>query len=114
MSSNFIYEPSGLRISLAVLTMTAFMTLPFFTLEFGMASFTETTITSPMLAYLLFEPPSTLIDYFGEDWLLVIDESHVTIPQIKGMYKGDRSRKNTLIDFGFRLPSAADNRPLKC
>lgn len=59
------------------------------------------------------QAPSTLIDFFGKDWLLVIDESHVTIPQIKGMYKGDRSRKTTLIDYGFRLPSAADNRPLK-
>ncbi|PSB11502.1 excinuclease ABC subunit UvrB [filamentous cyanobacterium CCP1] len=58
-------------------------------------------------------PPECLIDYFPEDWLLVIDESHVTIPQIRGMYNGDRSRKLTLIDHGFRLPSAADNRPLK-
>lgn len=58
-------------------------------------------------------PPECLIDYFPKDWLLVIDESHVTIPQIRGMYNGDRSRKMTLIDHGFRLPSAADNRPLK-
>ncbi|HIK57161.1 MAG TPA: excinuclease ABC subunit UvrB [Synechococcales cyanobacterium M55_K2018_004] len=58
-------------------------------------------------------PPECLIDYFPKDWLLVIDESHVTIPQIKGMYNGDRSRKLTLIEHGFRLPSAADNRPLK-
>jgi excinuclease ABC subunit B len=58
-------------------------------------------------------PPECLIDYFPKDWLLVIDESHVTIPQISGMYNGDRSRKMTLIDHGFRLPSAADNRPLK-
>ena len=58
-------------------------------------------------------PPECLIDYFPDDWLLVIDESHVTIPQIRGMYNGDRSRKMTLIDHGFRLPSAADNRPLK-
>jgi excinuclease ABC subunit B len=58
-------------------------------------------------------PPECLIDYFPEDWLLVIDESHVTIPQLRGMYNGDRSRKLTLIDHGFRLPSAADNRPLK-
>lgn len=58
-------------------------------------------------------PPECLIDYFPKDWLLVIDESHVTIPQIHGMYNGDRSRKITLIDHGFRLPSAADNRPLK-
>jgi len=58
-------------------------------------------------------PPECLIDYFPKDWLLVIDESHVTIPQIRGMYNGDRSRKMTLVDHGFRLPSAADNRPLK-
>jgi excinuclease ABC subunit B len=54
-----------------------------------------------------------LIDYFADDWLLVVDESHVTVPQIRGMYNGDRSRKQVLIDHGFRLPSAADNRPLK-
>lgn len=59
------------------------------------------------------EPPECLIDYFPKDWLLVIDESHVTIPQIRGMYNGDQSRKRVLIDHGFRLPSAADNRPLK-
>jgi excinuclease ABC subunit B len=59
------------------------------------------------------EPPSCLIDYFPDDLLIVIDESHVTVPQIRGMYEGDRSRKQTLIDFGFRLPSALDNRPLK-
>ncbi len=59
------------------------------------------------------EPPYTLIDYFPEDFLLVIDESHATVPQIRGMYEGDRSRKQNLIDFGFRLPSALDNRPLK-
>jgi excinuclease ABC subunit B len=58
-------------------------------------------------------PPECLLDYFPEDWLLVIDESHVTVPQIRGMYNGDRSRKMTLIEHGFRLPSAADNRPLK-
>ena len=58
------------------------------------------------------EPPFTLLDYFPDDWLLVIDESHVTVPQIGGMYRGDRSRKETLVDFGFRLPSALDNRPL--
>lgn len=58
------------------------------------------------------EPPYTLIDYFPEDFLIVIDESHVTIPQIGGMYEGDRSRKQTLVDYGFRLPSALDNRPL--
>jgi len=63
------------------------------------------------------EPPETLIDYFrrayGDEWLLVIDESHVTVPQISGMYEGDRARKANLIEYGFRLPSAADNRPLK-
>lgn len=58
-------------------------------------------------------PPECLIDYFPKDWLLVIDESHVTIPQIHAMYNGDRARKMTLIEHGFRLPSAADNRPLK-
>ena len=57
-------------------------------------------------------PPTTLIDYFPKDFLLVIDESHVTVPQIGGMYRGDRSRKETLVEFGFRLPSALDNRPL--
>lgn len=59
------------------------------------------------------EPPECLIDYFPEDWLLVIDESHVTVPQIRGMYNGDQARKRVLIEHGFRLPSAADNRPLK-
>lgn len=59
------------------------------------------------------EPPYTLINYFPEDFLVVIDESHATIPQVRGMYEGDRSRKQNLIDFGFRLPSALDNRPLK-
>jgi excinuclease ABC subunit B len=58
------------------------------------------------------EPPYTLLDYFPEDYLLVVDESHVTVPQIGGMYRGDRSRKETLVAFGFRLPSALDNRPL--
>ncbi len=58
-------------------------------------------------------PPECLIDYFPEDWLLVVDESHVTVPQIRGMYNGDQARKKVLIDHGFRLPSAADNRPLK-
>ncbi len=59
------------------------------------------------------EPPECLVDYLPEDWLLVVDESHVTVPQIRGMYNGDRSRKLVLIEHGFRLPSAADNRPLK-
>lgn len=57
--------------------------------------------------------PTTLIDFFGDDFLLVIDESHVTVPQIRGMYNGDRARKTVLVDYGFRLPSALDNRPLK-
>lgn len=59
------------------------------------------------------EAPYTLIDYFPEDFLIVVDESHATIPQVRGMYEGDRSRKQNLIDFGFRLPSALDNRPLR-
>ena len=58
-------------------------------------------------------PPECLIDYFPDDWLLVIDESHVSVPQLRGMYNGDRARKKVLIEHGFRLPSAADNRPLK-
>lgn len=59
------------------------------------------------------ETPSTLIDFFPKDFLLVVDESHVTLPQVRGMYNGDRMRKTTLVDYGFRLPSALDNRPLK-
>ncbi|RLB22206.1 MAG: excinuclease ABC subunit B, partial [Deltaproteobacteria bacterium] len=58
------------------------------------------------------EPPPTLLDYFPNDFLTIIDESHITIPQLNGMFRGDRSRKQTLVDFGFRLPSALDNRPL--
>ncbi|WP_261721804.1 excinuclease ABC subunit UvrB [Staphylococcus equorum] len=57
--------------------------------------------------------PYTLLDYFGDDWLVMVDESHVTLPQIRGMYNGDRARKQVLVDHGFRLPSALDNRPLK-
>ena len=57
--------------------------------------------------------PHTLIEYFGDDFLIIVDESHITIPQVRGMYNGDQSRKGTLVDFGFRLPSAKDNRPLK-
>ena len=59
------------------------------------------------------EPPPTLIDYFPKDFLLIVDESHATIPQVRGMYEGDYSRKRTLVEYGFRLPSAVDNRPLK-
>ena len=59
------------------------------------------------------ETPSTLIDFFPKDFLLVVDESHVTLPQVRGMYNGDRARKQVLVDYGFRLPSALDNRPLK-
>ena len=58
------------------------------------------------------EPPYTLIDYFSDDFLIIVDESHITLPQVRGMYAGDRSRKSTLVNFGFRLPSALDNRPL--
>ena len=58
------------------------------------------------------EPPPTLLDYFPDDFLLIVDESHQTLPQVRGMYHGDRSRKQTLVDYGFRLPSAVDNRPL--
>jgi excinuclease ABC subunit B len=59
------------------------------------------------------ETPSTLMDFFGNDFLLIVDESHVTLPQVRAMYNGDRMRKQTLVDYGFRLPSALDNRPLK-
>lgn len=59
------------------------------------------------------EPPSTLLDYFPDDFLVIVDESHITIPQVGGMYEGNRSRKQTLVDYGFRLPSSHDNRPLK-
>ena len=58
------------------------------------------------------EPPPTLLDYFPDDFLMFIDESHIAIPQLRAMYKGDRSRKETLVEYGFRLPSALDNRPL--
>ena len=59
------------------------------------------------------EAPYTLIDYFPDDFLIMVDESHVTIPQVRAMYNGDRARKESLIEYGFRLPSALDNRPLK-
>ena len=58
-------------------------------------------------------PPYTLMDYFPDDFLIIVDESHITIPQVRGMYAGDQSRKTTLVDYGFRLPSAKDNRPLE-
>ena len=58
------------------------------------------------------QPPNTLMDYFPDDFIIMIDESHKTVPQIGGMYHGDQSRKRTLVDYGFRLPSALDNRPL--
>ena len=59
------------------------------------------------------EPPGTLMDFFPDDFLLFIDESHMTIPQIRGMYNGDRARKEVLVEYGFRLPSCLDNRPLR-
>lgn len=59
------------------------------------------------------EPPYTLLDFFPDDWLLMVDESHMTMPQVRGMYNGDKARKERLIEYGFRLPSALDNRPLK-
>src|SRR4030042_2806635 len=59
------------------------------------------------------EAPNTLLDFFPEDFLVVIDESHISLPQVRGMYEGDHSRKQTLVDYGFRLPSAMDNRPLR-
>jgi excinuclease ABC subunit B len=67
----------------------------------------------PMSGRLPGSPPDTLFSYFPKDFLLVIDESHVTVPQLGGMYEGDRSRKDTLVEYGFRLPSAKDNRPLR-
>ena len=57
-------------------------------------------------------PPTTLLDYFPDDFILFVDESHVTLPQVRAMYNGDRARKKSLVDYGFRLPSAYDNRPL--
>ena len=59
------------------------------------------------------QPPCTLLDYFPDDFLIIVDESHITLPQVRGMYFGDRSRKKTLVDYGFRLPSALDNRPMR-
>ena len=69
--------------------------------------------SAPMAGRKPGETPTTLMDFFPDDYLLVVDESHVTLPQVRGMYNGDRSRKMNLVDYGFRLPSALDNRPLK-
>ena len=69
--------------------------------------------SAPMAGRKKGETPTTLIDFFPDDYLLVVDESHVTLPQVRGMYNGDRARKQNLVDYGFRLPSALDNRPLK-
>ncbi len=69
--------------------------------------------SAPMAGRAPGETPMTLIDFFPDDFLLVVDESHVTLPQVRGMYNGDRARKQNLVDYGFRLPSALDNRPLK-
>ena len=69
--------------------------------------------SAPMAGRKRGETPTTLMDFFGEDYLLVVDESHVTLPQVRGMYNGDRARKMNLVEYGFRLPSALDNRPLK-
>lgn len=69
--------------------------------------------SAPMAGRNPGETPTTLMDFFPDDYLLVVDESHVTLPQVRGMYNGDRARKMNLVDYGFRLPSALDNRPLK-
>ena len=69
--------------------------------------------SAPMAGRKTGETPITLMDFFPKDYLLVVDESHVTLPQVRGMYNGDRSRKESLVNFGFRLPSALDNRPMK-
>lgn len=88
--------------------------------NFDLEMIEETGYTSGIENYSRFlagrqagEPPSTLLDFFPDDFLLMIDESHMTIPQVRGMYNGDKARKQNLVDFGFRLPSAMDNRPLK-
>ena len=80
--------------------------------ETGFCSGVE-NYSAPMAGRLPGETPTTLMDFFPDDYLLVVDESHVTLPQVRGMYNGDRSRKMNLVDYGFRLPSALDNRPLK-
>ena len=80
--------------------------------ETGFCSGVE-NYSAPMAGRSPGETPTTLMDFFPDDYLLVVDESHVTLPQVRGMYNGDRSRKQNLVDYGFRLPSALDNRPLK-
>ena len=80
--------------------------------ETGFCSGVE-NYSAPMAGRAPGETPTTLMDFFPDDYLLVVDESHVTLPQVRGMYNGDRSRKQNLVDYGFRLPSALDNRPLK-
>jgi excinuclease ABC subunit B len=88
--------------------------------KFDMEMLAETGFVSGIENYSRFlsnrevgEQPATLLDYFPDDFLLFVDESHITLPQVRGMYNGDRARKETLVDYGFRLPSALDNRPLK-
>ena len=80
--------------------------------ETGFCSVVE-NYSAPMAGRKRGETPTTLMDFFPKDYLLVVDESHVTLPQVKGMFNGDRARKQNLVDYGFRLPSALDNRPLK-
>ena len=80
--------------------------------ETGFCSGVE-NYSAPMAGRKPGETPTTLMDFFPDDYLLVVDESHVTLPQVRGMYNGDRARKMNLVDYGFRLPSALDNRPLK-
>ncbi len=69
-------------------------------------------LLAPPVAQAAGDQPWTLLDYFPDDYLLMVDELHISLPQVRGMFGGDHSRKVTLIDYGFRLPSAADNRPL--
>lgn len=88
--------------------------------EYDMEMLTEVGYVNGIENYSMYltsrkpgDPPATLMDYFRKDFLTFIDESHITIPQIGGMYAGDRARKENLVGFGFRLPSALENRPLK-
>src|SRR5689334_25313007 len=83
----------------------------FFQAEDGIRDGTVTGVQTCALP--IWERPACLLDYLPEDYLCIIDESHQTLPQLAGMYEGDRSRKQTLVDYGFRLPSALDNRPLR-